>query len=61
MKEKYIPNPHPNGMVGVGGKAVYKIKTLHPGKLTIITRYYRPWEQFNPEDDKELKFTVEIR
>lgn len=61
LKEKYVVNSHPAGMVGVGGKAVYKFKTLHAGKLTIIARYYRPWESFNPEDDKELKFTVEIR
>ena len=61
LKEKYVVNSHPEGMVGVGGKAVYKIQALKKGKLTIIARYFRPWEEFNPESDKELKFIIEIR
>ena len=61
LKEKYEVKSHPKGMGGVGGKTVYKIKTLKPGKLTITARYYRPWEKFNPQNDKELKFFILVK
>lgn len=61
LKEKYEIKPHPKGMVGVGGKAVYKIKAIKPGKFIITARYYRPWEEFDPAKDKELKFIIEIK
>lgn len=61
LNETYVPNKHPSGMVGVGGKYIYQIKPLQKGTFNIIARYYRPWEQFNPQKDKSLKFTIHVQ
>lgn len=60
IKEVYVPNKHPSGMVGVGGKSIYQIKPLQKGTFTIIARYYRPWQEFNPQTDKSVKFIIEV-
>ena len=61
IDESYKVNPHPEGMVGVGGKTFYKIKLLQKGKLIIKAQYFRPWEEFNPQTDKNLRFIIEIK
>lgn len=60
LNESYKVDKHPEGMVGVGGHSIYQINPTQKGTLTITARYFRPWEQFNPDKDKELKFNFEI-
>lgn len=60
IQESYAPDIHPTGMVGVGGKFTYKIKTLKKGTFSIIARYYRPWENFNPKRDKHYEFIFNV-
>ena len=60
IQETYTPDRHPTGLVGVGGKFTYKIKTLKKGTFSILARYYRPWEKFNPKTDKHYEFIFEV-
>jgi len=60
LREDYEVNQHPEGMVGVGGHSIYTIKPTQKGLFTITAKYFRPWEQFNPSTDTELKFNFEI-
>ena len=61
IEENYTPDAHPAGMVGIGGHYIYKIKPLHKGNFTITARYFRPWENYNPQTDKNYKFIFEIK
>ncbi|MBQ8465075.1 MAG: protease inhibitor I42 family protein [Alphaproteobacteria bacterium] len=61
LKDEYEPQPHPQEMVGTGGQSVYQIKLLQEGNFTITARYYRPWEEFNPEKDKQFLFPIEVK
>ena len=60
IQETYTQDRHPTGMVGVGGKFVYKIKAMKKGTFSIIARYYRPWENFNPQTDKHYEFIFNV-
>ena len=60
ISEDYHEFSHPDGMVGVGGESHYHIKLLKPGTVVIYARYFRPWENFNPETDKNLTFTIDV-
>jgi inhibitor of cysteine peptidase len=44
-KPQYTVNPHPPGMVGVGGVFVFTFKAAKPGKAEIQLEYVRPWEK----------------
>ena len=61
LLEDYKPHPHKRGMVGVGGTAIYKFQALKKGRAIVIAKYYRPWEEFDPENDKEVRFFIDIR
>ena len=61
LKDIYITNKHPTGMVGVGGKSIYQIKIMKAGKFTITAQYYRPWEKFDSSRDKHLEFVFEAK
>ena len=60
LKESYVPDDHPAGMVGTGGKNVYHVQFLSPGTTKILARHYRPWEDFHPETDRQFEFTVMV-
>ena len=60
LQDEYQPDEHPQGMVGVGGHHIFHIKTLQKGTFTISARYYRPWEEFDPQKDKQLSFPIEV-
>ena len=60
LGEAYTPNKHPTGLIGVSGKFTYKIKTLKKGTFSIIARYYRPWENFDPIKDKHYEFIFNV-
>jgi predicted secreted protein len=40
----YITNPHPEGMVGVGGNYYFKFNAKAPGNVQLIFEHKRPWE-----------------
>lgn len=61
IEESYQVDKHPSGMVGVGGNFIYKFKPIKNGTFTIDARYYRPWENFNPQTDKSYTFTFEVK
>lgn len=61
LSESYTTDKHPQGMVGAGGYHIYQVKPLKKGLFTITARYYRPWEEFNTQTDKELIFKLNIQ
>ena len=61
IKETYVVDKHPTGMVGVGGKSIYQIQVMKSGKFIITAQYYRPWEKFDPQKDKHFKFIFEAQ
>lgn len=58
LEEKYVPDDA-DGKVGVGGKAVYRIKLLKPGDIYVTANYLRGDDQ---EEDKreEDEYSVKI-
>ena len=42
---KYTTDPHPKGMVGVGGTFVFKFNAAKAGKTAVNLEYVRPWEK----------------
>lgn len=61
VADSYKPNVHPKGMVGGGGHHIYEIMPLKTGVFHITARYYRSWESFDPQKNKELKFIIEVK
>jgi len=47
-KPAYVPRQHPPGMVGVGGRFVFKFQAVKPGTSQIKLEYVRPWEKDKP-------------
>lgn len=45
---EYQSNPHPEGMVGVGGNEVWSFKAITAGETEISLVYVRPWEKDEP-------------
>lgn len=60
LGENYVPNDNPDGMVGVGGKSFYKIKTLVPGEAIVVANYVRDADKVNADDIKENDFAVRL-
>ena len=60
LEESYQIDKHPSGMVGVGGHFIYRFKPIKKGTFAINAKYYRPWEEFNPEADKQYNFNFEV-
>jgi len=54
---EYKMQDFPVGMVGVGGKAVFRYRVKAPGKTEIVLGYARPWEKDKPP---EQMFNVKI-
>ncbi len=48
------------GLVGAGGKEIWKFKAAGQGKTTIAMKYIRPWEK-NIPPVRELEFRLLIR
>ena len=61
IEETYTIDKHPQGIVGIGGYNIYKIAIRQAGTFTIKAQYIRPWEQFNPQTDKQLNFLIEAK
>ena len=55
----YETNPHPEGMVGVGGVETWTFTALAPGKTEIVLGYARPWEK-GKEPAQTFKTTVVV-
>lgn len=53
----YVSDPHPEGMVGVGGNTVIVYRALKQGKTKVDLTYMQPWE---PDADDIEKFNVTI-
>jgi inhibitor of cysteine peptidase len=45
---EYESDPHPEGMVGVGGNEVWSFKAIAAGETEISLVYVRPWEKDEP-------------
>lgn len=45
---EYESDPHPEGMVGVGGYEVWSFKAIATGETEISLVYVRPWEKDEP-------------
>ena len=45
---EYESDPHPEGMVGVGGYEVWSFKAIAAGETEISLVYVRPWEKDEP-------------
>ena len=55
----YETNPHPEGMVGVGGVETWNFTVLAPGRTEIALGYARPWEK-DKEPAQAFKATVVV-
>ena len=55
----YEVNPHPEGMVGVGGVETFTFTAVAPGKTEIALGYARPWEK-DKEPAQSFKATVVV-
>ena len=58
LEEKYIPD-EADGKVGVGGKAVYRIKLLKAGEIYVTANYVRGEDSKNDES-KEDEYSVKV-
>jgi predicted secreted protein len=50
INDTYEVNPHPEGMVGVGGKRTWLMRADAPGQQEFYAVYGRPWENVTPQD-----------
>ena len=61
LKDDYIPNENPDGKVGVGGQAIYRIKLLKAGDVYVTANYSRDEglaNKENADDDFSVKLVV---
>lgn len=58
IKKEYITNPHPEGMVGVGGTEKFIFKALKEGAVPLALAYKRIWEKNSDADYKLLDVLV---
>ncbi|MEW6258525.1 MAG: protease inhibitor I42 family protein [Thermodesulfobacteriota bacterium] len=58
-EEIYIPDRVPPGIVGSGGKTIFPLRLLRPGRTEIVFEYRRPFEK-KPEPEKRTIFLLEI-
>ena len=52
--------PPENGLAGSGGQTVCRFYADEEGCVTVTARYYRPWQEFDPETDREITWQVEV-
>ncbi|WP_028325677.1 protease inhibitor I42 family protein [Desulfatirhabdium butyrativorans] len=57
--QSYVPDRVPPGIVGSGGKTIFPLRLLRPGKTEIVLEYRRPFEN-KPEPEKQVTFRLEI-
>jgi inhibitor of cysteine peptidase len=57
---KYTTNPHPRGMVGVGGMFVFTFKAAKPGTTEVNLEYARPWEK-GKKPVKSFTTTIDVQ
>ncbi|MFB8008733.1 protease inhibitor I42 family protein [Nocardia sp. NPDC056000] len=55
---EYEQDPSPNGMVGVGGTAIFRFTAQAPGATRLVLEYRRPWEQ---GIDPAERFTLNLK
>ncbi len=61
LQSEYIPDENPDGMVGVGGKSVYRLKLLKAGEIVVSANYVRSNEEvdINKKSDYAVKVVIE--
>ncbi|MBQ9235600.1 MAG: protease inhibitor I42 family protein [Alphaproteobacteria bacterium] len=59
LEDTYVADEAPEGMVGVGGKAVYKLKLLKAGDVYVTANYSRD-EGLASKEDQEDDFSVKL-
>jgi predicted secreted protein len=58
VSDKYKEQAHKQGVVGVDGQRILKIRGLKTGTTTIKFEYYRKWEPEDLDKTKEIKVRV---
>jgi len=58
VDKTYVRDAAPEGYVGVGGQAVYKITALGAGTASFEINEIRPWEPEFPVDHVKIPITV---
>jgi inhibitor of cysteine peptidase len=53
-----VTDPHPAGMVGVGGTTSWRFRTGRPGTATLTFTYRRSWETNAPAETATYRITV---
>lgn len=53
-------DPHPAGMVGVGGQTHWRFTAAAPGETTLIFAYGGPWEKGTPPAET-ARYTITVR
>ncbi|WP_157535387.1 protease inhibitor I42 family protein [Nocardia inohanensis] len=57
---EYRQDPSPEGMVGVGGQAIWNFAAAGPGATRLTLEYRRPWEQ-GAEPAQKFSVTVNVK
>ncbi|UGT41868.1 protease inhibitor I42 family protein [Nocardia yamanashiensis] len=57
---EYQQDPSPDGMVGVGGKAIWNFVAAGPGATRLTLEYRRAWEQ-GVEPAQRFQVTVNVK
>ncbi len=60
--EEFLPPAAaPGNPVGVPGRTRLLLRAVRPGTAKVTARYHRPWETFQPDRDRQLAFTIEVK
>jgi inhibitor of cysteine peptidase len=58
VKSEYVPDPHPDELVGSGGTQVVTLRVTEPGTSDLTGYYARPWETPTPSPQPDVTVTV---
>ncbi len=59
--EEFLPPAASSHLVGAPGSIQLNLRAVQTGTTTIIARYYRPWEAFQPDRDRQIIFTIRVQ
>jgi len=57
---EYVPDPHPVGLVGSGGRFTFRFEAVASGQTVLRLIYHRPWEKDVPPE-KTFEVTVTVQ
>ena len=59
--EEFLPPAASDHLVGAPGSIQLNLRAVKPGTATVTARYYRPWETFRPDHDRQIIFTIRVK